>query len=776
MSFVSPILNNYINNRGVKPNKNTANYNDAYEELTNRANDVKPNKAKARIVENDPLTYIGNPIRDNFRDVKNMKKAVSDGKISDNNLGRLNDLGLKGGALLIAAFLALHSDTKTKAIMNFIGGATFVASMSLWTKAFINLPARLIHGFPIGQKYISAQGDKKDFYLDNQFIVWDAMKEEDKRKYAKRAGIDYDEEGGKEKIERKMQKTALQNRTLNLLTVGLGAPLMTALFCNRLEPLIAKNVTKSQYKQTKQAVNNGLEATLNSVKPDVRNEKAIQKLFNKNQKALYEDDEFFKSLAGLLDIGDIRSDFKNPDWAKVIEGFNTYNLDAELKELYNQKAKVNVDSFTQILADKEIANVVEDFDAQLLGILDGKSEASAVSQFGADNAQRFIKALNGDFTINNIKKVAQSAEFKEFDINDNFLKEAINKAGVDNSEFKNAIEEFNSTTVATLRAKLKAYVQHVNHVMGSDAESVYTENILTNIKKAMNNLLLPYKSKDGSVSLQKIKEGSVDECIDMLSSLYSKEAEQGLNGAQSFQELIKKYAPIAFNDETKEVASKLADSSNISLINAETKEGFEGLTNAILGGKDTQANLYHLISNFIQNKNIDNAYLAAKPLIALNFEARVKDGSFEKAIKEVMAEGDSIEEYMSIARKLVYDGGSSYRNNKGYTVNNDICDKLINIIYDKNAFAAEESQIKGFGDIVEGIKAYEGTLSQKFFKTGSFTEVFQAQARRTFNDKHWARIFVPMAIILTAFTLLIQPFFGKIDKEFAKKQNEGSAK
>ena len=44
------------------------------------------------------------------------------------------------------------------------------------------------------------------------------------------------------------------------------------------------------------------------------------------------------------------------------------------------------------------------------------------------------------------------------------------------------------------------------------------------------------------------------------------------------------------------------------------------------------------------------------------------------------------------------------------------------------------------------------------------------------NNKSWMKVFAPMAIALVAVTLLVQPFFGKIDKEFPQEGKNGGAK
>ena len=218
-----------------------------YKHLAQHANDVKPNEAKARLVKENPLQSAASAVGDTFKDGKNFVIAAKTGKLNDNSLGRINDLGLKAGALLIAGFLASNAKTKTNAIMQFLGGATFLSVMSLWPKIFINLPARLVHGFRIDQKYISAQGDKKDVYLDNQFIPTDIFSKQELKDNARRSGIDYESENGEEKILRKMQKTALQNRTLWMATAGFATPLLTAVIGDKIEPLVKNAVINHDF-------------------------------------------------------------------------------------------------------------------------------------------------------------------------------------------------------------------------------------------------------------------------------------------------------------------------------------------------------------------------------------------------------------------------------------------------------------------------------------------------------------------------------------------------
>ncbi len=299
MTYISPLLQTKLGVVPVDSPKNPIQNNkpgfnkrqkeeQIYEELKLHANEVKPNEPKAKLVVENPIEAAASYVKDTKQDFSNLFKAVTTGKLADHPLGRINDLGLKIGSLVIAGFLARNSKSTTEAIMKFVGGGTFIASMSLWPKLFINLPARLVHGFRIDEKYISAQGDKKDLFLDNQFIPWDCYPKDRLMKNAKRAGIDPNDSNSEEKIQRKMQKTALQNRTLWMATAGFATPIMTSLICNRVEPHIQNAVVKHNLERAKKVLQTpeSLEAYLSKAKPQIQNQKEIEELLSKYAKKI----------------------------------------------------------------------------------------------------------------------------------------------------------------------------------------------------------------------------------------------------------------------------------------------------------------------------------------------------------------------------------------------------------------------------------------------------------------------------------------------------------
>ena len=135
--------------------------------------------------------------------------------------------------------------------------------------------------------------------------------EEQLRKDAKNAGINYDSKDGKEKIQRKIQKTMLQNRTLWMATAGFATPLLTSLFGDFIEPKIQDAVVKNGFNRVKNIANTGIADYIKQVTPkNPTNVDAIDDLIKQYEgKAL--DDDFFKQLSDTLVPSDFLGRFSN---------------------------------------------------------------------------------------------------------------------------------------------------------------------------------------------------------------------------------------------------------------------------------------------------------------------------------------------------------------------------------------------------------------------------------------------------------------------------------
>ncbi len=477
---ISPFLRNQLNNN--RRSNNTTNHHEKiYEDLKQHANDVKPNDAKAKLVKQNPISGTASAIKDNFNDGLNFFKAAKTGKMNDNNLGRINDLGMKAGALLIATFLATHAKTKTEALMQFIGGTTFFASMALWPKIFINLPARIIHGFPIDEKYISAQGDKKDLYLDNQFIPTGLHSKKQKEREMKRMGINPNELNAEEKWFRKRQKTALQNRTLWMATAGFATPLMTALVGNYVQPKVENAVIKHEFKKVKDILSD--DNALNNYlikQQDLSNAEALEHLFTQ-VKGKKLDSEFYEKLAELLEIGDLSQNMKDKDNWKPLESLKSNELIEALKKLQEQKSIVDEESLRELLENTHQAT------GAALKLNGPKTKLSE------ETINSIIGQLGENKTLENLRKILKNNGIPEKQID-----EILNGVETDNEEFFKAIREYNENFLSKIKGRIKGFLDLMNPVAGSKSESIYT--------KQYNDLMSEISKRLGITRYQDLKK------------------------------------------------------------------------------------------------------------------------------------------------------------------------------------------------------------------------------------------------------------------------------
>lgn len=206
---------------------------DVHKELSNRTF-IKPLPSNGHLVRNS-LFDIPSEI---FKDIKYASKAFSHsvkGTANDNELGHLNDLGMKLGGIAIASYLYARKSAPLSKIMEFVGLISFFAAMDIWPKLALQLPAYLVHGFDIRQQYRDNYGNKKFVFQDHQFIPWDLYSDDEINKIGDKLGISKDMKNRRDFIQEKMRKIALQNNTMWMLTAGFATPIMSALICEALK-------------------------------------------------------------------------------------------------------------------------------------------------------------------------------------------------------------------------------------------------------------------------------------------------------------------------------------------------------------------------------------------------------------------------------------------------------------------------------------------------------------------------------------------------------------
>lgn len=739
MNNMSPLLQSRINSK-------TAHTDRYYESLAKNANNtLLPNESKAKLLkQNFFQAGVSNAI-DTGKDCVNFAKAMKTGEISDNNLGRLNGLGMKLGAGLIAAFLAIHSKTKTEAAMKVIGGGAFLASMNLWPKLFIQMPTKLMHGVDINQKYVNAQGDKKEFFLDNQFIPWDIT------------------DVKSEKEQRRQSKVALQSRTLTLATAGFATPLSASLIGNAVEPKLYNHFVKQGVEKTSNILSNpeALKSYMEGAKAEVRNEKELSQLLaGYESKTL--DNEFFKKLSGILNISDIQEVLRDSDDVKPLKNIRYTELSSELEKLYASQAQVDVESLKEALKDTVLVGKMSSHNpAELLYT---KAELAKLKEAGklgstisVQEIENIVAQLKDNKSIDNVKEVLAANGLTEKQIG-----EIMPSVKADASKFFETVKTYNSEVLPELRGKVKAYLDLLNPIAGSKYESAFTKEYTDTMSSLMKELGVDYrtlKAADGSL---------VEDCVPMLSKLFAQKATGVEYGSDAYKNLIKSLTKGSVPEELTDLAKELAKDETLNLVSSEN--GIKSLNKAIVGSKETTGSFGDVISKFIKTKELDLAASKVKPAICLNYEIRKAAGEFTK-------KGFSADE-VKLMDILVYNGNSAFRENAGYAHNAKRFEDMVNTVFDANMFKAESETIPGFSTLLKKIKEYGNkdinpTLNDKYFATGSMSSLFKYTATKLYNNKSWLKKFGTMAIILSAATLLIQPFFGNIKKEYPEQGQKG---
>lgn len=343
---------------------------DVKKELNNRTF-IKPLPSNGKLVRNTLFDMPAEFFKDVKYDMRALKHSVK-GEANDHELGRLNDMGMKLGGLAIATYLFTRKSTPLTKIMEFVGLASFFAAMDFWPKAALQLPAYLIHGFDIRQKYEDNYGRKKLMYQDHQFIPWDLYSDEEINKIGDRLRVPKDIPNRRDFIQEKMRKIALQNNTMWMLTAGFATPIMSALICNALtKPISQYQDEKLNQKADSLLVNFNDEAKkydyskqreqLTQLLTENKGKPITPELFNQIHSNLSDGLDFVvsteieKDLRNLLPL-DSGFTVNKDTLGNVRAGLAKHFASIGLTEEEMAKILPSEDNLTQIFSDKNLLN------------------------------------------------------------------------------------------------------------------------------------------------------------------------------------------------------------------------------------------------------------------------------------------------------------------------------------------------------------------------------------------------------------------------------------
>lgn len=385
---------------------------DVHKELSNRTF-IKPLPSNGHLVRNS-LFDIPSEI---FKDIKYSSKAFVHsvkGTANDNELGYLNNLGMKLGGIAIASYLYARKSSPLSKIMEFVGLASFFAAMDIWPKLSLQLPAYLIHGFDIRQQYRDNYGNKKFVFQDHQFIPWDLYSDEEINKIGDKLGVDKNMKNRRDFIQEKMRKIALQNNTMWMLTAGFATPIMSALICEALKNPI------HDYQDIK--LNKNTNALLSNFNTEIEKydysdkTKHLEKLFEKFKgKAVTPEifDKISKTMTQDLDAittNAVKRDLKN------LISQKGYDIDVStfenLSSFFNEQLKSQFNEYAEILTPTplDIISKIEENKKRVINsgeVIHGETEFSTYVKAFADAIDQkllqFESANVPDKNIPNIK-------------------------------------------------------------------------------------------------------------------------------------------------------------------------------------------------------------------------------------------------------------------------------------------------------------------------------------------------------------------------------------
>jgi len=371
------LIQSYLNNpnQNLPQNDRVSKEFDIHKELSNRTF-IKPLPSNGKLVRTNLSNIITETWKDIEYDAKAFRHALK-GEANDHELGCLNDVGMKFGGFAIASYLFTQKKTPKTKLFEFIGLGTFFFAMDVWPKLFLQLPAYLIHGVDIRQKYEDSFGRKKMFYLDNQFIPWDLYSDKEINKIGNRLGVPKDIPNRREYIQEKMRKIALQNNTLWMLTAGFATPILSALMCNMLE--------KPTLKYLDERSNAQADALMNNLQEEIKkydssaNKKELERIISENTGKPVTPDVFesiFKNLS--KDIDAVTASSIRTDLERLLPGGKNKLSEDSVNNIY----KVLKEHFSNgVLTDEEIKRIVPDAEAIQNAFTAGKQMDAGMKEF-----------------------------------------------------------------------------------------------------------------------------------------------------------------------------------------------------------------------------------------------------------------------------------------------------------------------------------------------------------------------------------------------------------
>ena len=228
---------------------------------------VSARKPSGELIKENFFQSVGRTVKSYGDYAKYFYNAAFKGEGKDYTVGKINDLSIRAGSLGIATVLAASKIFPFARGMEFVGLATWFASMAVWPK-ILGAPIKALYGVDINQKYKNSDGMIKDVFEDNQYRPMDIYRYADKNgkpltkeeyfkkydheyvyleKIGDKLGLDKDIKNRNEATMNKMGQVAVQGRTLWMMTAGVMTPVVSSIVADAAQKPLKDAIEKTRY-------------------------------------------------------------------------------------------------------------------------------------------------------------------------------------------------------------------------------------------------------------------------------------------------------------------------------------------------------------------------------------------------------------------------------------------------------------------------------------------------------------------------------------------------
>lgn len=767
---------------------------------------IKPQGAKGKLVSSS--------IFPNVKDTKynfNALKHGLTGKANDHELGKLNDVGMKVGALALAGYLATQKATPKTKLMEFVGLATFFGAMKLWPKLAIGAPAKAIHGFDPTQEYEDSFGRKKPFFQDAQYQPWDVYSNEQLQKIGDKMGVDKNAQDRNDLTKSNMTKIATKNNTLWMITAGIASAVFSALACNKAEKVIDPALDKvNNEKADKLLQNFDTEAQKRMTSANKDMQKDLDKIFEEN-KGKTVDNKLIEKISGRLAKGldPVTEEGVKEDMQNILMNGKSLVNEGLAEKISNGSKKVLAQKFSE----EQVAKIVPSKEEIVKHFNDNQMMGKEVNEDDAMNvrssvSQLFLaKAKEQGMSTEKLKTIKKGVAL----VADKALKS--NSASVLDENAMKKVSEIGKA-MSELQAKDSVLDDYAQAKVADKPETVianYWNKTSTSIVKSLG---IDFKEMEKVRNNRQLVQGLVRNKMEEVTSDDAKYQKAIGEMANNIAELDKKIKP---EDTRKyvDLVGKTYDDAAGNLYNQGMEATANKLTALSVGGKGSLKRVKQVYfeervagvkNSFSRMINTMDVYRRiSKGEVPKDGSAREVKEAMLELVKQTTLQGHSSDHSIKFYFNRSQDNSTNvdrsdveikdgkvvnkyFKEGKGVDVPEDygFYQKAMNFMYNSPMDKDTVEAIKKAG-IEKDVNKYNSEVYNKIGSADYFTkpnhkttgdqgasseykflllgvapdEMMTKTVQQSYNSQKWGKTFGTVGAVLTGLTVAAQFLFGK---------------